>query len=486
MSLSMELNRYKTESFALQKSRNMVLFHSFLGAKILILLGAGSSVPFGIPDMRKFVDMFKESLRNDDEAFSMRELVEWIELALNDSQRLVGTKIQFDLESLIVVLQDLVATMDKPISAPTFAFMLHLLSQKQKEIGTYNIENVRATFGKRAEALLNSLRLFIFDLCMKPIEIGQKELTGFSFLDLFYGPLFILLGNTDLRSPTTKWVFTTNWDLCLKQWLEYASAYVHEFEDGVTLDNQRKPVLSTSQGWSVSSQKRKVVPLHGSFDLIKKRRVVSGGFYEDIHKVTAPEIYFKGNTSEIAKAFMIFPLEAVGYEQSVRSPYIDMLNLLKEVLRQENLIFVIGFSFRDPTVASIFEEVLRERAERGDWQPIGGKPNLENISIDRLKEMRLKVFLIDSSPQTVIDNLIRHGYENTGRALIPIDVSFPDMMIHSEKDLAVVTKEVEKVISLIHNKLYAFGVVLAANHINNALRRYDLSIMPEIAQNNQT
>jgi len=321
---------------------------------------------------------------------------------------------------------------------------------------------------------------------MKPIEIGQKELTGFSFLDLFYGPLFILLGNTDLRSPTTKWVFTTNWDLCLKQWLEYASAYVHEFEDGVTLDNQRKPVLSTSQGWSVSSQKRKVVPLHGSFDLIKKRRVVSGGFYEDIHKVTAPEIYFKGNTSEIAKAFMIFPLEAVGYEQSVRSPYIDMLNLLKEVLRQENLIFVIGFSFRDPTVASIFEEVLRERAERGDWQPIGGKPNLENISIDRLKEMRLKVFLIDSSPQTVIDNLIRHGYENTGRALIPIDVSFPDMMIHSEKDLAVVTKEVEKVISLIHNKLYAFGVVLAANHINNALRRYDLSIMPEIAQNNQT
>lgn len=65
----------------------------------------------------------------------------------------------------MVVLQDLVETEDDPISAPTFAFVLYLIIEKQQEIGAYNIENVRKTFRKRAKLLLKRLRKFIFDLC---------------------------------------------------------------------------------------------------------------------------------------------------------------------------------------------------------------------------------------------------------------------------------------------------------------------------------
>ncbi len=450
----------------------------------MILLGAGSSVPFRIPDMKKFVEMFKEGLWKEEQATELSQLTLQIESALEKSQKLIGTRIRFDLESLMVVLQDLVGAKDTPISAPTFVFMSHLLEQKNMEIGTYNIEDVRKTFGKRAESLLVHLQKFIFGLCMNPIEIGQKDLTGFSFLDLFYGPLFSLLGNGDLRSPTTKWIFTTNWDLCLKQWLEYAQSI--EVEDGTILDYQRKPVLSPSQGWNKNTQSKKVVPLHGGWDLIKKRRVVSGGFYEDIFKVTCPETYFKGNPSEMGRAFMIFPLEAVGYEQSVRSPYLDMLNLLKDVLRDDSTIFTIGFSFRDSTIASIFEEVLRERAERGDWQPVGDIQNLKNEDVERIKSMSLKIFLIDSSPQLVIDNLNSQGYTNVGQAIIPIKVSFPDMISYKDRDEIRVKDKVQEAFSIIFNQLHPFGLIMDLNNINNFMaKRYGFSLSQTASNTNR-
>lgn len=254
--------------------------------------------------------------------------------------------------------------------------------------------------------------------------------------------------------------------------MEYASL---GFEDGTNLDEQRKPVLSPSSGWTRDTMTRKIVPLHGSLDLIKKSRPVSGGFYEEIYKVTAPETYFKGNPSETAKAFMIYPLEAVGYEQSVKSPYLDMLNLLKEVLRSEPVIFVIGFSFRDSTIASIFEEVLRERAERGDWQPVTKKSSLQEMEIKSLRDMRLKVFLLDASPRRVINNLVRLGYVNTERALIPIEVSFPDMMSDGD-DLSQVRMKIQQVISLIYGKLSELGLASNVEALNHALKLYGISI----------
>lgn len=57
----------------------------------MILFGAGCSVPFGIPDMRTFVDMFKESLKKDEKAHKLSELAERIESALTDGKT-IGNK----------------------------------------------------------------------------------------------------------------------------------------------------------------------------------------------------------------------------------------------------------------------------------------------------------------------------------------------------------------------------------------------------------
>lgn len=441
----------------------------------MILLGAGSSVPFGIPAMAKFVALFKEDSHTHDDPKAL-ELLERIESSLRNSEALAGTHITFDLESLLVVLEDLVYA-NRPISTPTFIFVLYLLNLKEREIGAYNIDDIRRTYGGTSEKLLRSLQEFVFRLCLQPIKIGERK-GDFAFLDRFYGPLFALLDNLGSRPENTKWVFTTNWDTCIKQWLGYTN---QSLEDGTKLDNQGQPVLDAYTGWSAGSQTRKIVPLHGSLDLIKKSRVVSGGSYEDIHKVTNPEIYFEGNPNEIRKTFMIYPLEAIGFEQSIRSPYIDMLYQLKTILRQENCVFVVGFSLRDPTIASIFEEVLRERAQKGDWRPINENADLpleKSDNLEELKRMHLKIFAIGSSPQNVRKNLIEHGYTNIGSALIPIRTTFPEMISPSNEpfELSEVSSNLSRSLTAIYDVLCPLGLSQQANHVGNYLAKYGLSV----------
>jgi len=103
----------------------------------MLLFGAGSSVPFKIPDMKKFTHDFKANL--DDPVLS--EFLGQIESALRNSERLIGTSITFDLESLMVVLQDLASAERKVISAPIFALLLHLIIRKSLTVGEYNVEN---------------------------------------------------------------------------------------------------------------------------------------------------------------------------------------------------------------------------------------------------------------------------------------------------------------------------------------------------------
>jgi hypothetical protein len=104
----------------------------------LILLGAGTSVPFGIPAMKKFVELFKEEIKNRPE---LAPLFQRIETALINSDLLVGYRVDFDLESVMAVLRD-IANFDSPVSFPTFAFTLSLISGTKKPIKEYNIRMV--------------------------------------------------------------------------------------------------------------------------------------------------------------------------------------------------------------------------------------------------------------------------------------------------------------------------------------------------------
>jgi hypothetical protein len=413
----------------------------------MILFGAGSSVPFGIPAMKPFVAQFKETIAKD---VHQKSLLTHIESALENSEKLVGANLEFDLESLMVVLQDL-SSGNRPVSLPTFALMLYSLENKY--IQEHNTETLRDVFCVEAKELLQRLQLFIFEKCIEPIKAGQKN-NSYLFLDLFYGPLFNVL-DANIYSNHISWIFTTNWDLCLKQWLEHARI---SFEDGTKLDGQKKGVLNPSEGWTTTSI-AKVVTLHGSFDLVTCNRFPADSIYIEIQKVSRPEIYFSGNPSEISNAFIVYPLEAVGYDQTVRSPYLDMLNHLKTQLREETHIFIVGFSFRDSVIASIFDEVIREKAEQG-------------------QEKRMKILLVDAAPQAIIENLKHKGHINLANNITPVEVSFPNVLDY-ENNRTQYIQDTQTLISKLIQALKKSSIPCNGKQVADFVKRYGVILNVE-------
>jgi len=409
----------------------------------MILLGAGASAPLGIPTMEGFVRRFEGEIKGDTE---IEFLYEDIKRSIIKSEESIDVALTFDLESLMAVLEDISGIQEKrTVSLPTFAF---LLSQfKEGKLKSLAVKEAREIFGENGRKMLKKLRSTIFNVCMEPILKGERE-GSHAALAKYFGPLFALFSRGRTISSWVSWIFTTNWDLCLKVWMNYIP---WPYEDGTIHDPQKKTVFDPTNGWTgKESGVFSIVPLHGDLDFIKVRVLRVGGDYEEIEKVANPHVYFEDKPGEIEKIFMIYPLEAVGYEQSVRSPYLDMLNRLKEKLRSEAWIFVIGFSFRDPTIASIFEEVLRERVRKKDWKP---------LSLDlseragEARDTHLKFFLIDSSPEKILNNLEKQGFVNIQKACIPIQVKFP--YVYSDK----FEKEFSHVLAIIAGNLRSAGMI---------------------------
>lgn len=396
--------------------------------------------------MKNFVELFKQEIQTQ---LDLSSLFQKIETALNNSERLVGYRVDFDLESLMAVLRDLAIEVDRPASFPTFAFTLSLISEKEKPIEGYSMEIVRNRLGTDAEKLLKYLQSYIFAKCIAPIQKGQEKNIGYSFLDAFYSSLLAPIDRSIFRvNEGESWIFTTNWDLCLKQWLEYIRI---PFEDGTQLDAHRKPVLRPSDGWKQNTTV-KVVPLHGSYDLLNCTRFFQEKTYNEIQKVVNPEVYFTQNPSETSKAFIVYPLEAVGYDQTIRSPYLDMLILLKKRLETENNIFVIGFSFRDSIIASIFDEVVRKKAEEG-------------------REQRMKIMLLDSAPTKVIENLQRQGYKNIANNITPVKITFHSV-INYEMRKTEFASEMNTVVSTIRNAMSSARIAYDNSIIRERLEPY--------------
>jgi hypothetical protein len=119
---------------------------------------------------------------------------------------------------------------------------------------------------------------------------------------------------------------------------------------------------------------------------------------------------------------MIYPLEAVGYEESVKSPYLDLLNHFKSALRYESNIFVVGYSFRDPTIGSIFEEIIAERIRKGHLKPLHEDLNSRK---NEVMEHTLKIIAINPSPEKIAENMRKQSHTNLLQTFVPIKIRFP-------------------------------------------------------------
>jgi hypothetical protein len=266
---------------------------------------------------------------------------------------------------------------------------------------------------------------------MKPI-VAASEKGSFHSLDIFYGPLITLLNGRSLFAdegsigPDISDVFSTNWDLCFKNWVYYNNFGI---SDGTQLDNQRMSYFSVDRreyeergrGGRPASRFY-YMALHGSLDLTRAQRPIAGGTASYITKLGNPLDYYRSGPDSRENIFMIYPLEAIGYDESIRSPYLDMLYLFKWSLEQTSKLYVVGYSFRDPTVGSIIEEAIGLRMSKSDIKPL---PEDFETRKSMARENRFNVIVLTPEAENVRKSLIAQNRMRLAETFVPVEVNFP-------------------------------------------------------------
>ena len=364
----------------------------------MLLLGAGMSAPFGIPTMGPFTTRFEKEIEKCHDE-------KQIYIKIKKSAQNAG--LNFDLELLMAVINDL-RNPKMRLTIPTIKF---LIEQESLSVNEITPKIISEKFGEISEKLDYHIKDFIREVCISPSNNEQIQ----EVFDLIYGPLFRVLGRHRLSTPPQdiSHIFTTNWDGCLRHWMDYRHL---NYRDGTIQDDQSRQVFTPESAWKPKSNSFDIIPLHGSLSLTKEIIRRKTGDYEEIVK--------KDELLGTFNPFIILPLEAVGYEDMARYPYLDLINILRDKLNEENCVFVIGFSFRDPTICSVFEEVLRNKERHHEWVPLEGDVGERMKSLVKERPY-FKLFLLDSDPEQVLKNIKKQGFHNLFRACLPIKIDLP-------------------------------------------------------------
>jgi hypothetical protein len=312
----------------------------------------------------------------------------------------------FDLETVMTVLEDLSKSEEdliETISPQTARFLL-----KSHRISDDHSDGINSR-SRQLEAveLQNRIKSIIRGECNKAVG---KESTimkvyddFFTFLDnenrMGSKPSHSLWSMTNYGSgedsrnfPTDLRIFTTNYDQCVETYLnrrqiEYCGGIIQRFGENVfDVDSYDSP--------PEQNKPCKIYKLHGSVDLFEKEG--------KIRKLDAPRTDDRFVIKEYGKESMRFPIEFGGYRQIIESPYLDMFRRLRDTAKKENWWIIIGFSFRDRTVCSILNDVLRLKPQRE----------------------RPTVLLLNRHTDPVLNRLMKWGYEALHDRIYPAEVEF--------------------------------------------------------------
>lgn len=359
---------------------------------MIIFIGAGASETFGIPTTKGFIELFeRESAEKE------------LYYLCNDIKTGIGEEL-FDLESLMSILDDLKkpeADLLRDISPYTSRFLI----QKLRESGMIYYEN--AGINEEADKLLHLLKKIIRRECFTAVrDRDRKSLiveTYEAFFDnankLVSSRSHIAMGRNRKPYPPRTSIFTTNYDNCAETYLDDQGV---DFNNGIERRGAYYSLNVAAYG-AYKGSNVEIVKLHGSIDLFKKGEEIRQfqGFTPDYE---APITHLGDDPGE---EFMVWPIESSGARHITQSPHLDLYNLfrnriLQELDSNEPVILIIGFSFRDLTITSIMNEVLRLQSK-------AGRPN---------------VIFIDPKAMPTIARIKNDGFFTLADLITPIEGKF--------------------------------------------------------------
>ena len=125
---------------------------------------------------------------------------------------------------------------------------------------------------------------------------------------------------------------------------------------------------------------------------------------------------------------------------------------------------------RDPTIGSIFEEVIAKRIRAGHIKPLSSDINFRKT---QAHENPLKIIVINPDPEKLLRNMEKLHYVNLSQTFIPIQVEFPKVNDDNFDEMYL------KVLSQLKDDLIQINYFPESNirGINNVLNdRYGISI----------
>lgn len=316
---------------------------------MLLFLGAGASKPFGIPDMKELTEIVIKELKSRNKPTWMIEDIK---------TRVENFNIKPDIESILTCVDALNNPELGVKNAGAFAAYLSRFT-KPKEL----------YYGKNKDFYKNiseEIREIIKDHCFLPKDDNKIK----TIIDT-YDRFFKFLNIEFLHGLN---VFTTNYDYCFET---YCSEKQINFFDGFIIP---KNGIQTFIGMENTHEEVNICKLHGSSNYVINDR---NTIIKTDH-IIKPGSRITGG--RIAKEAMVFPTNEKYFSND---PYFSLLNKLRNELisgikrRQDRIIVIIGYSFRDHTINNAFIDATK-------------KPAFKNK----------RIFLIDPFAKDIIKNNI--------------------------------------------------------------------------------
>ncbi len=299
----------------------------------IFFIGAGGSVPFGIPTMTEMVQGFEEWMKKSNSGLDYVE---------HEIKNKLSEYKQYDIEALITVLQDII-DFDQTATSLYSHPSLHFFSPIDTRTFKNTINTLGSQYHNEAIQLLNGLKSFIISACdikKQPFELYMKL---FRYCIRRYDASYeTKLLKKELK--ITNEIFTTNYDMVLEA---YCSHYELAWESG---EKQGKLDISESNENLFNSNVHSIYKLHGSinwyFDGKGNMRVSS----EPVKIGTKTSLGY-----DVGRELLVYPAFS---KYTFREPFYTMFHHLKECLSHCIECYIVGYSFRDEDILGLFHDAL--------------------------------------------------------------------------------------------------------------------------------
>ncbi len=226
------------------------------------------------------------------------------------------------------------------------------------------------------EEVSKAIRNYVFKKCFV-YDAEQIDKAQEFFLRLLRGIRIYFRLEEELQGHYQRFpkvpIFTTNFDngfeqFCRREVVDFFDGYDHQGWGGMIFNH-------TLYGADEYKTHFKVYKLHGTVRYVRN----TDGYLDEITSLPA-------DGSITANGRPAFPdlVYAESYQYTSNSPQLELMYLMKEQLMVSNRVIVVGYSFNDPHILTVFKDVLSSR----DVTLVICSPHANRIIADKFRGHR--------------------------------------------------------------------------------------------------